>query len=733
MKDRKIFGGYAVPAAVVVAAAVLFALVSDVYVKEIALLCGLVSLGVIIWRILFRKVGAFDRVISGSIWRQLGFLLGLVVFSWALVTLQALLFPETLNGEYSQKGKAIASSYRFLGFDYYSDNTYWVNLVFLVASFIGTTIVGGLFVSTFSNLIQQRHDKVEKGLVRYRGIKDHTVILGYNQYTLPLVKQLVGRSKNPVLVMTSGSTELLRSKVQGELDAREAKRVFIYSGSIVSEKHLAEINLPVAREVFVLGEMGEEKSDVLNIECARLLKLCRWDGKGPKPEVLTVHILLDKPQTYSTVRGLSFPKYYYRHKGQTVTYLRPFNFNENVARRLWGFPGRKVEPAYDSLDFRPIGPESKDRVHLFIMGFNSLGRALLLEALRLCHYPNFDEKTGRNKTLITLVDPDIEALWSSFIADYRYVNQISDIEIDRVAGRAEDDSARVLLESSAAAGSPDLVTVAFCFYDADSSYASALSLPDSLYYSLEEKPHPCVRPNDRVRILVRRQESAIIGILKDVPKYRNISFFGAMGDGLLPELFDDTRAMLANVFYTVKCYDETSTNAPNSLVRHFMDKYELGKGESLWSYADRKPAEALSLASQLWYILDEQFRFANRYQTDNYDAYDRYDKLVPGEILSRMEHLRWLAERSIVGFHPFPYSGAHGAVPKEWKAVFRECKSEYLLHNTLIPYYELADTEKDKDTDVVQNRTEIRKFIEGHDLSALQAQGRLFEAVVPDE
>lgn len=285
----------------------------------------------------------------------------------------------------------------------------------------------------------------------------------------------------------------------------------------------------------------------------------------------------------------------------------------------------------------------------------------------------------------------------------------------------------------AAAGSPDLVTVAFCFYDADSSYASALSLPDPLYYSLEEKPLPCVRPNDRVRILVRRQESAIIGILKDVPKYRNISFFGAMGDGLLPELFDDTRAMLANVFYTVKYYDETSTNAPNSLVRHFMDKYELGKGESLWSYADRKPAEALSLASQLWYILDEQFRFANRYQTDNYDAYDRYDKLVPGEILSRMEHLRWLAERSIVGFHPFPYSGAHGAVPKEWKAVFRECKSEYLLHNTLIPYYELADTEKDKDTDVVQNRTEIRKFIEGHDLSALQAQGRLFEAVVPDE
>ena len=713
MKAPKFITRYGIPLSLVLMLTILAVIVPGYVWKEIFAVLASLTVGYMIWDIVFlRKVGRFDRVISGGIGRQLGLLLSLALFLLALIFVQVVISPFPVNDEYVVGEKVLAAAHRFLGYEYYGDEHPGTGLLFLLVSFLGTTVVGGLFITTFSNIIQQRNDKLEHGLVRYR-LSGHYVILGFNEYTIPLLKRLLLSDAPHVVIMTSGRVMKLRAGVQNEVGEKDLKRVFIYSGSIVSEQHLGELCLPAAREVFILGEDGEERSDVRNMESARLLKLLRWNGTGDKPPVLKVNILLSNPQTYATVRSLSFPKYYYSHLGQTVTYLRPFNIEENIARRLWGYPGRLKQPQYDPLDFRSLVPGSSSKVHLFIVGFNDMGRALLLEALRVCHYPNYDEATGDNKTIVTLIDPDIEVRWKDFISEYRGVEEIRDVEIRRVAARIEDGQARALLESSVSATSCEIVTVAFCFWEADASYSSALQLPDSLYYYFDTDGKPCVRPNDRVRILVRQPENAIIDILEDAPKYRNIRFFGAVDDALMECQFDDTGAMLAGAFYALKFYSGDARDSKSRIIRSFIGTYGLGENESLWSYMDRNPEAALALAAQLWYVSDEQARFSNRYQVEMYDAYERYESLVPPDALSRMEHLRWVAERLIVGFRKFPYVGEHGTVAPEWKAVFRECKAEYKLHNLLIPHKDLPAGEKVKDEDVIVNRRIIQSVMAG--------------------
>ena len=706
--------------AIVLMLIILIFIVPDYRWREVFAFIASLLIGYVIWSVVFSKVGRLDRVISGGTGHQLGLLLSLVVFLFCLIIIQVLISPFPVNDLYNPSGKVLAAIHRFLGYNFYDGEYEAIGYLFLFVSFLGTTIVGGLFITTFSNIIQQRNDKLEHGQVHYK-LRDHYVILGFNEYTLPLVKRLLMSDTSHIVIMTSGRIMKLRTGIQNEVGEKDCKRVFIYSGSIVSEQHLGQLCLPFAREVFILGEDGEEKSDVRNMESARLLKLLRWDGTGDKPPVLKVNILLSRPQTYATVRGLSFPKYYYRHLGQTVTYLRPFNIEENIARRLWGYPGRLMRPQYDPLDFKPVVPGSSSKVHLFIVGFNDMGRALVLEALRVCHFANYDETTGENKTIITLIDPKIEDLWKDFISEYRGIDNIRDVEIRHVAARIEDEQARALLESSVRPSAGELVTVAFCFRVADASYSSALQLPDTLYYYFDTDGKPRVRPNDRVRILVRQPENAIVDILEDATKYRNIRFFGSVDDALMECQFDDTGAMLAGAFYAVKFYSKDARDPKSRIIGNFIRSYGLVEGESLWDYMSRDSEAALALAAQLWYVSDEQARFSNRYQVEMYDAYERYESIVPTDTLSRMEHLRWVAERLIVGFSEFPYAGEHGEIPAEWKEVFKECKTGYKLHNLLIPHKDLPEGEKVKDVDVIVNRKIIQMVMKGSGKSAVSS------------
>lgn len=68
---------------------------------------------------------------------------------------------------------------------------------------------------------------------------------------------------------------------------------------------------------------------------------------------------------------------------------------KELPRPLWGAGIRKC---------------SNERVHVILCGVTPLAVAIARQVALLCHFPNFDENTGRNRTLITfLTDEDVSA------------------------------------------------------------------------------------------------------------------------------------------------------------------------------------------------------------------------------------------------------------------------------------------------------------------------------------
>lgn len=539
---------------------------------------------------------------------------------------------------------------------------------------LGLIVFGGLLIATINRFMATRAERYKKGANTYKSIRNHYVIIGYGPSCVPIIRNLRHRSENPsayFLILSNQDIEAIRRDIQTQLPDVE-ERIVIYSGDMDSKSQLKRLNIGETREAYILGEGNGAGRDSRNLECAKTVKEFR--EKGPTKKTLHLNVQLDRPSSYSTIKRITIPRKYYKNdKGDNVTYLRPFNFFENWARLLWG--SYKLD-GYKTLDQGLMvdhDPEKRltlaqRHVHLVIAGFNEMGEALLLEALRICHYPNFDERSGANKTQITIVDPKMDEKLPQFKSQYPYLNQISDVEIEYKACQIEDEAFRNSL-SDWAVREDTVLTVAICLYDSDDSLSAALSLPDPLYYQIIEGK---VIPNATTQILARQEILSGLTELLDEEngKYANVKIFGMPDKGVDDTLLDDKMAIITGAYY------------------HF--KYELNTDKDFFELARECPKDTFKEAAKNWISLNEDKRFANRYQTEIYKTHQTYRPLLEQrpELLYQTEHLRWCAERSITG-----YRDAHETNIKD---------ETYQLHKLIVPYKNLDNHEKGKDKDVLE-------------------------------
>lgn len=658
-------------------------------------------------RLRARRTGMerFDAILSGSIGRQLLAYAVLIVLFIAVFVLTAYLSCDSLWAS-KESGHTLLGTLRGVIYHFFdagnlhNEEDFPAVVLAPVISFFGMVLLSGVLVTTLGNIVERRVENVACGLVTYRGIGDHYVVIGYGEVTNCLIRDIFRRSAATgggmpkVVVLTSQDVKKVRAQVQSQLADSESESVIIYSGDIESREHIARLNVDRAREVYILGEEEEYGRDSKNLECVRIVRELRGTGRP----VLQVNVQFDRPASYSIIQKLPFPDEYVRQDGEQVIYFRPFNFFENWARLLWGYYRK---PEYARLDFVPDGEEASGdcplrsgterHVHLVIVGFNRMGRALLLEALRICHFPNYDEASGRNKTRVTVVDPRMGELLPQFESQYPYVREITDIEVDYCPCRVEDAAVREMLARSAV-DDRELLTVAVCLSDPDMSLSTGLSLPEPLY---SRTAGDKVENNGRVRILIRQELQKGIGVILDADndRYRHIKVFGMLTDGIGHGLLDDTATMWVNAYYDCK-YAPAPGSPKRALYDRFADcrgRHGFGPEASILDLADRPGhrGEMAEIARGLWYLTAEDFRFANRYQIEMYDIYRRYGSCESRPTLYRMEHLRWCADRRIIGYRAVP---------------LKRLKSEaFKTHHLLVPYDDLSQAEKDKDADVVEN------------------------------
>lgn len=662
-----------------------------------------------------------DRIISGGVSKQLiSFFIftGLVILGFMLVSL---LFGEdvTFYGEEQMYGNARLD--RMAGLLYHfmdsgslsktADNGFIVQAFVFLFTFAGMVLLGGLLITTLTNIVDRRVSDIEEGNVVYSKMKDHNVIIGYGDVTINIIRTLFGitggretedgkdtggqeEDLSPILILTSQDVKQVRAQLFAQLPEKYEQFIYFYSGNIDSYEHIKNLNIHSAKEVFVLGENSEYGRDSKNLECVKTIAKLRGAGK----ELLTVNVQFDKLTSYSTIQKISLSDEFRASGGERSIYFRPFNFYENWARLLWGFNG-SLNDKYDRLDYREM--EEDMYVHLVIVGFNSMGRALLLEALRQCHYPNFVEggKDGKKevKTRITVVDKEMKDMLPEFIAQYPYLDQIKDIEIKYVNGKVQDSKVRNLLISETENWNA-LLTVAICLEDPDLSLSTGLCLPDKVFYKIEDNK---IKHTD-TRVLIRQalvQEGIGQLLEKNNDKYSKVHIFGMTDKGVCKELMNDDFAMYVNAYYTISYYDRSKPDEKHDIIEAY-DRYvaeltvgtpALAKNSFIdWVIMPEHKAFMHETAKKLWLFLNEDMRFANRYQVDSFGNYDKY-KDSPA--LMQMEHLRWNADRSIVGYLSSADSGIKDA--------------NYKLHKSIVPFYALSEKEQKKDEDVIVNMKKL--------------------------
>lgn len=652
-----------------------------------------------LWRF-YRRIfsqESIDRTISGGIKAQITLLLVtvLTVLLVAALAVTCLHIGLGRNEEWSEQMWVVYNNFVDPG-NQFEQNGWTNRLAVGIISLLGSVLLGGVLISTISNIIERRVDTVRTGKAYYKHVCNHYVVIGYSGITVSLIKELHREDAGAVIiVMSSRESEQVRHSLQAQLTKAEEAQVRIYFGNLESVEELQRLNIDRAKEVYILGEQGDYGRDSKNIQCVHRISMLRRKAGGNA--MLPVYTQFYRLASYSVIQKLDFPKNYYCNEkpvGDETPriYFRPFNFQENWARRLWSLYTLDGKQPYDPLDYEPIRlctdaqrhcpAAGSKQVHLVIAGFGRMGQALLLEALRVCHYANYDDTLPheqRIRTRVTVIDREMENLRRQFLTLYPNLDrQVDDIRITYRNDDLRSETIRAELEQWS--GDPQqLLTVAVCVSDPDQSIQLGLNLPARVYRS-------------DTRVLIRQEIQTDLGkvIHNDTRRYRHVKVFGMLEQGISRHILQDELASYIHQEYHEKEFIKT-----------------------LYTFAstrDPRYTTARQRACKEWHELDENMRWANRYQIDAFLVYLRtlgyevtrnpaeneqpvspetFLEQLTGDslhILMRMEKHRWNAERTIEGWQ-------YGPV---------RC-NEHRIHPLIIPFHRLPEEEKLKDKNIIVN------------------------------
>lgn len=695
-----------------------------------------------LWRILWLAVGLFLLLgVAGRHWADVYDATDCATQTWKQ-------FLFGLLGSIDAKPEAGAGSVLYSAF---------VRLV-------GAVVIGGVITSFLCALAERLAEMKLRGLL-VPVLRDHFVVVGYGAMTDDLIRVLldppegedlahwvpqermnekerkhdVGGRK--VLLCTGGDVEGIRETLNAVLPTDLASRVIYAFGDMsVGTRESCDaicgrLCVQDARQIYVLGdEAGATAGDVENLSFARGVGnyLAEHAPKHPDGLPKPVFVRLDSGASFDLVKKISFETDSTEGKSLdgVSSCFKPFSFTEGWARRIWGDAAAGTTSA---LDFAPMGPETQ--AHLVVAGFTPMGEALVLEAMRVCHFPN-----GR-PTRITVVDPDPE-VEVSFRARHPWLREaLEDVEVEFLEKRIESPEAREMLRASAL-DEDVLLTVAVCFRHTDSALSAALNLPEEVYWHRLPAAKRTIRDRYRehgARIWVAQEHrNGIAEKAEGQLRYGNLQPFGMQEGGFEPRCLREFPAMYLNAVYDWpnepegRSWLDGATVAAEQ-VAAFREKwatqlapenpygvFEINATEKkdllcaiLAEGGDAEVRRFQDYAFRKYVLQKPTLRWANVYVSDSYGAVFRalglravrtsgqdVGKLVMANDrvfsearaavrlergLDETEHDRWLADRALMGYRaPRPDTG-------------EKRDDDFRYHFDMIPFRELPSNETGKD------------------------------------
>lgn len=560
----------------------------------------------------------------------------------------------------------------------YHRDRFWVAIV----SILGMLLLNGLLVSSLIGWFDRRREKWLKGETPYNkflSTTDHYVIIGGSDVVTGIVNQLKGEKY--IVIQTSRDVESFRRELFSSLTKEESQLIIVRYGNRTSPKDIAQLHIERAIEVYIIGEDTrtddiESFHDTMNMECLDLVsKEAAKVEKFKDNNQLTCRVMFEYQTTFSVFQFSDISD-----KISQYINFKPFNYYEIWAQKVLintELDKTKLLENFTKGGYLPlegstgIRGNSKDYVHLIIVGMSRMGVAMAIEAAHLAHYPNYE--TNKIRTKITFIDKNAVEEKEFFMGRFKELFELShwrygsvdngklnwseshspslynkyqhiggdflDIEWEFINGGIELSAVQSYILHSANKNAR--VTIAICLPESNKSHASGLFL-DKTLYELE---------SIKQVLVYNRYGNAIIKSLETetarVPYQNKLRAFGGSKDCFdlrFIEQVEELGAKIGDKYTQIK--DEYVNKAVKEARQDDIEKRE----------KETKGYDGKSKAANFWSnIYNANTMWAKlRSMNFNGEEYAKSDDCNRGvvEILADVEHNRWNIEQLLMNFRP---------------------------------------------------------------------------------
>ncbi|MFX1252446.1 MAG: NAD-binding protein [Promethearchaeota archaeon] len=502
-----------------------------------------------------------------------------------------------------------------------------------------------LVLLTGRALVGLFHKRYE--LLKLHFFKNHVIICGLGDKGIRLVRNFRGDNIPVVVIEVNESND--------KIPYAHQLGAIILIGDITDETLLEKAHIEKARYVIAVTD-----TDDLNMEIAAdSFNLIR---ETPRKTPLRCFAHLLDSELLNTFR---------EHQLFTDTpnfSLKLFNVYENAARLL--FHTYPLDNVAETIK------ETTPPVHLVVIGFNKMGQNVVLQAVKLSSYAN-----GK-KIHVTIIDKDIEEEKKVFYRNFRQFDEVCTAYFESIDINDSDQISKIVLEKDER---PPISMIIICPENDSTGILCAHSLLPYLRDSRTSK-------GLKIPMFIHmRFDAGLAVLLQTDPHFvedQLIQPFGMINKSCTKELvIDDSLSNLARSFHEM--------HIPKIIHERYLKKQEVEKDpekipweklpetlkDSNLQQADHIPIKVRAINCDIREIKREKkssFKFTEE----------------EIELLSRMEHKRWMNERILKGY-------------KYANIETTDNKTKQSPH--LVPYDELNKDIKNYDRDAVAHIPEILK------------------------
>ena len=377
----------------------------------------------------------FDRALSQSISKQI-LILGLLILASFGLSLLFLSFSGADWKAYCDElniNKWVFPLYLLIDGNSFNDlykseagiHTYML-IVSALTYVFGIILFTGMLISVLTNIIAQRIEDHENGLIPYLK-SGHYIIMGYDDMVASVIHSIIAKDPDAyVLILSAVEARTIRNKLSKSFSEKQLKHIIINYGLRTSKEFYPDIHLEACEEIFIVGNRTFPAHDAMNVEC--IDSICDYlkndITSGLKPRRITC--VFEDIDTYAAFKTTDI----FQHVGDLDIEFVPYNFytgwaNQVLISRQYKEKRHPEQPLrYPSICGNGITPDDSRFVHLVFVGITNLSAAFAMEAAHLMHFPNFNEKTKKPKTRITFIDIAADKEMTEFITRNRHFFEV---------------------------------------------------------------------------------------------------------------------------------------------------------------------------------------------------------------------------------------------------------------------------------------------------------------------